>query len=118
MTVDSVHSLESKLPEKRPVRTPASRDSSKSVYDRLYKTSTASSKARKEVAPVVAKNFLMRENEDPSQKPVVAQSKRRPKKPTPHSSQDAVFNRLYNKGTASSVSKHSSRAPMKPKNDL
>lgn len=117
MTSDSENSVYSKRPENLPV-------SGTSVYDRLYKASTASSKCRKEVAPVVAKNVLLRENEDPVTKnsagKVRPSTNRRPKKTvtTSSSSDGAVFNRLYNKGTASSVSKLSSRAPMKPKNQF
>ena len=95
--------------------------STTSIYDRLYKASTASSKCRKEVAPVVTKNILMRENEDPvvnkpSKKSRIPTKRPIKKKPMQTSGDGAVFNRLYAKSTASSASKLSSRAPMKPKN--
>jgi hypothetical protein len=101
--------------------------SSKSVYDRLYKASTASSKNRKEVAAVIPKNILTRENEDPGVKPSMrkgqAQNPRQKKTTKSSSSDGEVFSRLYSKGTASSLSKRSenthecsSRGPMKPKN--
>ena len=128
MALNQTSNENSKPSEKLPTRV-ASRDS-KSVYDRLYKASTVSSKSRKEVAPVVPKNVLMRENEDPVPKGNSQKSrsipKDHPKKPaTSSTSNGAVFNRLYEKGTASSVSKRSkvdtnvtssARAPMRPKN--
>jgi hypothetical protein len=100
---------------------------SKSVYDRLYKANTASSKNRKEIASVIPKNILMRENDEPANKPstrTVRSQNPRPKKTTKSSSTDGeVFSRLYSKGTASSMSKRSEnahdssvRVPMKPKN--
>ena len=127
MALNSTESNHSKRPDKVPTKstTLSSRDS-KSVYDRLYKTSTVSSKARKEVAPVVQKNILMRENEEPPTRPsgarkVPTHQKVHPKKVLGQSENDEVFNRLYQKGTASSTSKRSntdtvSRAPMRPKN--
>ena len=100
---------------------------SKSVYDRLYKANTASSKNRKEIADVIPKNGLTRENNDPANKPSIRKvctQNPRPKKTTKTSSIDGeVFSRLYSKGTASSLSKRSEnvhdpsvRIPMKPKN--
>lgn len=133
MTNDSIQTTTSKRSEKIPIR---SGPSSGNVYDRLYRTGTASSKIRKEVAPVKSKNILMRENEDPLTKTTVSTKgrpvTRRPKKPLQTKSVEesgAVFNRLYAKGTASSTSKRSnsdvhkpasdsSRVAMKPKNGL
>jgi len=106
---------------------------SKSVYDRLYKANTASSKHRKEVAAVIPKNILTRENEEPTTNKSSIRKEGskivRPRKVTkPLSDKGDVFNRLYSKGTASSISKtrsehvnskdSSSRVPMKPKNRL
>lgn len=124
MTFDSSTSASTKRAEKMPTRSVAAPRDSKSVYDRLYKAGTISSKARKEVAPVVPKNILMRENEDPAGKPTirkVASQHLPPKKISGASGKGEVFSRLYQNGTASSVSKRShnevtSRVPMKPKN--
>lgn len=113
MTSDSVSTKPTKKLEKIPIRS----SSRESVFDRLYKTSTASSKTRKEVAPVKAINVLMRENEEPTAKKIPSRNVRpkplRPvKKPSTSVAESGVFNRLYEKGTASS------RAAMKPKNTL
>eukprot|EP00934_Nitzschia_sp_Nitz4_P003782 Nitzschia sp. Nitz4//scaffold150_size53981//9997//10347//NITZ4_006671-RA/size53981-processed-gene-0.15-mRNA-1//1//CDS//3329537053//3772//frame0 len=114
MTFDTTSSATSKRSEKIPVRSGSSRESG-SVYDRLYKTSTACSKNRKEVAPVQAKNILMRENENSvptkqTNRKINGRPKHALKKPTMKSADGAVFNRLYSQGTASS------RAALKPKN--
>ena len=124
MTLESVSQSHTKNANKVPVRA-ANRNTS--VYDRLYKATTASSKVRKEVAPVKAKNFLSRENVEPlskvpSGKP--RQSSTRRKKVTVTKLEDGtVFNRLYQKGTASSVSKRTEtdtdevkRVALKPRN--
>lgn len=131
MTTSSTRNNIAKRSEKMPTRSTTSASSS-SVYDRLYRTGTASSKVRKEVAPVKSKNILMRD--------AVAKNntrarrvRPRPKKRTltnPSSGGDSVFNRLYAKGTASTTAKKSvsgdivkdqiegqpSRMAMKPKN--
>ena len=124
MALNSTDSINSKRPEKVPTRTTSVARETKSVYDRLYQTSTISSKSRKEVAPVVRKNILMRENEEPQTKSTarkVPHQKVRPKTVVAQTENDEVFNRLYHKGTASSSSKRSntdtvSRVPMRPKN--
>lgn len=121
MTLNSATRSNAKSANKIPVR--ASKDSS--VYDRLYKTTTASSKVRKEIAPVKAKNFLSRENEEPAPKRSShkGNASRRVKKTVTKPVDGTVFNRLYQKGTASSSSKRSGadaeniqRNPLKPKN--
>lgn len=110
----------------------ATSSSKSSVYDRLYKAGTASSKNRKEVAAVVQKNILTRENDEPPITKTAMRKSRastqRVKKATKTTSttNGEVFSRLYSKGTASSVSKRSgcvsdaasTRSPMKPKNQL
>ncbi len=123
MTSNSTLSNGAKRPEKLAIRSTASRDS-KSVYDRLYKAGTASSKARKGVVSDASKDTLMREHEEPVGKSTsrkVPPQNYRPKKVTGTSTNGEVFSRLYQNGTASSVSKRShtdavSRAPMRPKN--
>jgi ribosomal protein L4 len=115
-----------KRPEKRPSQRP--RDSaSGSVFDRLYNTSTASSKARKEVSPADNHNVTAGDKSAGSKRTgAPRKNATRRSKPVTKTG-GAVFSRLYEKGTASSVSKRSSqettpgpvsRPPMKPKNHL
>ena len=106
---------------KRPEKIPSQRsnNTSGSVFDRLYNTSTASSKTRKVTGPVVNKCILGREKD-------VAGGKARRDNAKENASQTGkkqiakkqVFNRLYEKGTAASSSKRiaSERSAMKPKN--
>jgi hypothetical protein len=135
MTTHPINSAATKRPEKTPAQ--RARDAAgkqTSVFDRLHKTSTASSKSRKTLGPVVQKSFLddrrngnTKESVDRRKKTVNTTT--RCKNGTAPSS-ESVYSRLYGKGTASSVSKRvstptkapssaqTSRAVLKPKNHL
>lgn len=109
---------------KRDAKVPTPKASAGSVFDRLYKTQTLSSKSRKP-ARAAARTAGAAQAVD---KPPKIRSTRPKTTPKP------VFNRLYNKGTESSKQKRSdgtppvknvpapgssstkSRQPMKPRN--
>ena len=103
-------------------------DASGSVFDRLYKTSTASSKTRKVTGPVVNKCILSRESEAMMGK--ATRKENAGPIGTKKTAKKQVFNRLYEKGTAASSSKRITqernggqtssrvaRSAMKPKNN-
>ncbi len=136
MTTHTTNSAATKRPEKTPAQ--RARDTAgkqTSVFDRLYKTSTASSKSRKNVGPAgIQKSYLdvrrdsnTKESVDRRKKTVTTTT--RCKNGTAPTS-EAVYSRLYGKGTASSVSKRvstptkapsstrTSRAALKPKNHV
>jgi hypothetical protein len=125
---------QSKIPRKAPRTTRSSSAQGGSVFDRLHKSSTLSSRVRKQTAPVVTKCILTREeNEEKFVSKRASRPRRnlRPKRPnaTHKTTTDgAIFNRLYSQGTKSSSSKRkasstetetfvpSIRAVLKPKN--
>ena len=122
---------QSKTPVPRATRGASSTGNSEgsSVFDRLYKTSTASSKTRKTTGPAVNKCILDREGKDGGKntnartKPV---TRRRPAtKKTASNIDQPAYLRLYSKGTASTAAKkvnsdapsqEVNRSALKPKN--
>eukprot|EP00980_Cylindrotheca_fusiformis_P024087 scaffold11525_cov135-Cylindrotheca_fusiformis.AAC.3 len=116
-------------------KTQKSTDTSRegSIFDRLHKTSTASSRTRKVTAPVLPKNILTRDENDEKcvSKPARPRRIIRATRPAPKNHNDGpVFDRLYKQGTISSSTKRkaslregqaaapSKRAALKPKNHL
>jgi hypothetical protein len=119
---------------KNPSRIPKKADTTRegSVFDRLHKASTVSSKTRKVTAPVVTKNILTRDENEEKLVPTRTRQRRnaRPlrRPPAGSSSKGPVFDRLYKQGTISSSTKRkvasketpaaaqTQRAALKPKN--
>jgi hypothetical protein len=122
-------------PTKDPTRIRKKADNTRegSVFDRLHKASTVSSRTRKVAGPVVTKNILTRDENEEKLVPTRTRQDRNARpvhRPAAGSSSKGrpVFDRLYKQGTVSSSTKkfvasketpaaaQTQRAALKPKN--